>query len=262
MTFRTRLVLAATRRRPGGRGPRVVRHLHRGLQLPGRFGRRHPRARSPTRCSTAQSVPNIPNGCSPPVGHLRAGGGRRARPPIPMRPTWSCPSPRRSEPRPPAGGGRRSGSSRTTVIDGDPRMSARSSSPCPPGSPSHDDQTRPASCPWRGALQLTVPADRRQPRAPASRPGPVADRPDRRGPGHPPRPRGRSHRAATAQQPHRHRRGAGRDHRRVQASRPRWSRRARPAAPGLQPAAGGPRHLHGRASANWCSTPPTSCAPR
>ena len=65
-----------------------------------------------------------------------------------------------------------------------------------------------------------------------------------------------------AQQPDRHGRGAGRDHRRLRASRPGRPRRARPAATGLQPAAGRPSTPRGRASASWCSTPPTSCARR
>ncbi len=63
--------------------------------------------------------------------------------------------------------------------------------------------------------------------------------------GHRRRPRsGRgAHRAASPEQPDRDGGGAGRDHRHVQATGPGRPRRARAAAPRLQPSAGGPRHL-------------------
>jgi hypothetical protein len=51
------------------------------------------------------------------------------------------------------------------------------------------------------------------------------------------------------QQPHPDRRGAGRHHRRVKTARPRRSRRARPAASGLQPAPRGTGHLAGEPTA-------------
>ena len=55
---------------------------------------------------------------------------------------------------------------------------------------------------------------------------------------------------------------AGRDHRRHPAARPERRRRDGPAATGLQLASGRPRGVPRNLSANWCSTPPMSCGPR
>ena len=209
---------------------------------------------------TAQPVPDHPHRLQPAGGYLQPDGGPGRDHSIPTRPTWCCPSPRRSGRRPPARGGRPSCSPRPppskAILDVRQIVAA-----LPPGF-AFSDGTRPCTgLPRGGALQLTVPLTGVNLElrhlalalwlivligvALAVLLGLGVGR--------------------TVLRPlnslTRHRRGAGRDHRRVQTARPRWSRRARPAAPGLQPAAGGPRHLPGEPAPTGAGRLPRAAHP-